>query len=108
VARRLAKCPVCGALQETQNTHKRLEDNLDRLEILHEVRKPSNPTLDLSLAVGMEREGKDAKVRPMVKQQEEESHSKEASREQEEAKSSTDPPETTSKPRKPTSCCTLQ
>lgn len=108
VARRLAKCPVCGALQETQNTHKRLEDNLDRLEILHEVRKPSNPTLDLSLAVGMEREGKDAKVRPMVKQQEEESHSKEASREQEEAKSSTDPPETKSKPRKPTSCCVLQ
>lgn len=110
VARRLAKCPVCGALQETQNTHKMLEDNLDRMEIMHEVRKPSNPTLDLSLAAGVERGGRDTKVRPAVKEQEEESQGREGSKErEEEAKSSTNPPEPTSKPRsKSTSCCTLQ
>ena len=103
VARRLAKCPVCGALQETQNTHKMLEDNLDRLEIMHEVRKPPNPIVDLAV------EGRDAKVRPVVKEQEEASQSVESSRErEEEAKSSTNPPEPAPKPKsKATSCCIL-
>ena len=98
VAKRLAKCPVCGALQETQNTHKMLEDNLDRLEILHDIRKPPSAA-----------EHRDAKVRPVVKEQDSES-SEESGEREEEAKSSTNPPEVPAKPHssKSTSCCALQ
>ena len=107
VARRLTKCPVCGALQETQITHKMLEENLDRLEVRHGIRKVPVPSNDASQTVEVPA-AREAKVRPLTSAQDDDIS--QAKDREEEAKSSTNPPEPAPKPqeKKPNSCCSLQ
>jgi hypothetical protein len=97
LTRKLGECPVCGAVQEAQIGHKRLEENVNRIEANREVRVPI--TGELSPTIAEEREGRNAKVRPMVKGQEEEGQAKVASH----------PPKTAeNQQKKAKTCCVLQ
>lgn len=64
LTRKLEECPVCGQLQVAPKGQKRRDERVSKIETNGEVRQPVSG--ELSPTIAEEREGRDAKVRPMV------------------------------------------
>ena len=97
LTRKLGECPVCGTVQEAPKGHKMRKERVSKIETDREARLPLSG--ELSPTIAEEREGRDAKVRPMVNGQEEENQ----------AKGTAHPPKTVeNQQKKAKTCCVLQ